>query len=196
MEDRSGLESAVIEPLLVTLLPFLFLVVLFGGGLRLRRKNIDMDGEPPINRTIFYVSKYSIMLLWAAMILQAWGIDLSLLDTGKALKWLALGLWTCGFAVMFIGRFGLGDSFRIGAARESTSLRVAGLFRFSRNPMYVGVYATLLASVLYTANPIVFLLAVFVIAVHHRIVRAEEQHLSGVFGQEYTAYCACVRRYL
>jgi protein-S-isoprenylcysteine O-methyltransferase Ste14 len=97
---------------------------------------------------------------------------------------------------MFVGRLGLGDSFRIGSAKESTCLRVGGLFRFSRNPMYVGVYSTLIASALYTASPIVLFLAVFIIGVHHCIVRAEERHLSGAFGQEYTSYCTRVRRYL
>jgi len=193
LEDRG---TAVIEPLFVTIPPVLFLAVLFGGGQLLRRRNIDMDGKPPINRTPYYLSKYSIIVLWAAMVIQGWGIDLSLLAIPPAVKWLSLFLWGWGFALLLTGRLGLGDSFRIGSAKESTTLRVHGLFRFSRNPMYVGMFSTLLASALYTANPIVLVLALFIIWVHHAIVRAEEQHLRNVFGQEYTTYCARVRRYL
>jgi len=66
----------------------------------------------------------------------------------------------------------------------------------SRNPMYVGVYLTIIASALYTTNPLVILLGVFVIAVHHRIVLAEEKHLRNMFGREYSEYCSCVRQYL
>jgi protein-S-isoprenylcysteine O-methyltransferase Ste14 len=90
----------------------------------------------------------------------------------------------------------MGDSFRLGTAREDTSLRTDGLFRMSRNPMYVGVYLTITASALYTLNPIVVLLGVFVIAVHHRIVLAEEKHLRNVFGREYSEYCSRVRQYI
>jgi protein-S-isoprenylcysteine O-methyltransferase Ste14 len=75
-------------------------------------------------------------------------------------------------------------------------LPVGGLFQFSRNPMYLGVYATILAGVLYTLNPLVLLAGVFVVAVHHRIVLAEEQHLQKTFGAEYADYCRRVRRYL
>ena len=66
----------------------------------------------------------------------------------------------------------------------------------SRNPMYLGVYATLLASVLRTLNPVLLLLGAFIVAVHHRIVLAEEAHLHSAFGEEYAAYCRQVRRYL
>jgi len=37
---------------------------------------------------------------------------------------------------------------------------------------------------------------VFVIAVHHRIVLAEENHLRNVFGREYFEYCSRVRQYI
>ena len=36
----------------------------------------------------------------------------------------------------------------------------------------------------------------FVIAVHHRIVRAEEGHLRNVSGREYSAYCSRVKQYI
>ena len=81
-------------------------------------------------------------------------------------------------------------------AQENTRLKVDGLFQFSRNPMYLGVFATILARLLYTLNPVVLLAGVFVVAVHHRIVLAEEQHLQKAFGQEYADYCRRVRRYL
>jgi protein-S-isoprenylcysteine O-methyltransferase Ste14 len=184
------------EPMFVTLLPLAFLVVLFGSGEVFRRRNIDMDGDSPIGKPLFWSSKYLILLLWAAMVVHSWGIDLSLVSVPEPLGWTALCLWSAGFALLFIGRFGLGDSFRIGSPKERTSLTVVGLFRFSRNPMYLGVYATLLAPVLYTLNPLLVVLSVFVAGVHHRIVLAEERYLRTVFGEQYAEYCSRVRRYL
>jgi protein-S-isoprenylcysteine O-methyltransferase Ste14 len=170
----------MVESVVVTVFPVLFLILLFGTGALLRRRNIDMDGEPPIDRRIFYISKYTILVLWGAMVV----------------RWVSLVLWISGFSLLFVGRLGLADSFRIGSPKESTRLKVGGLFQFSRNPMYLGVYATLLASVLYTLNPVVLLAAIFVVAVHHRIVLAEERHLQKAFGEEYADYCRRVRRYL
>lgn len=186
----------MIETFVVTIFPTIFLIVLFGGGSLFRRKKIDQDGTAPINRTLFYASKYSILILWGAMVLQSWGINISPVEVPILVKWISLFLWIFGFLLLFIGRFGLGSSFRIGTPKESTNLRADGIYRFSRNPMYLGVYATVLASVLYTLNPVVLLLAVFVIAVHHKIVLAEEEHMRKVFGQEYVDYCRRVRRYL
>lgn len=186
----------MIESLSVTLLPVGFLIVLFGGGAFFRRRNIDMDGEPPIHRTLFYLSKYAILLLWAGMVLQSWRINLSFVTIPREAKWVALSLWTSGFILLFAGRLGLGEAFRIGSPHERTRLQVDGLFRFSRNPMYLGVYGTLLASVLYTLNPFLLFIGVFVAAVHHKIVLAEERYLRSIFGEQYSEYCRRVRRYL
>jgi protein-S-isoprenylcysteine O-methyltransferase Ste14 len=90
----------------------------------------------------------------------------------------------------------MGGSFRIGSPQEATDLKVDGLFRFSRNPMYVGVYSTILGASLYTSNPLILFLALFIILVHHKIVLAEEHFLQNVFGSEYAQYCSRVRRYL
>jgi protein-S-isoprenylcysteine O-methyltransferase Ste14 len=191
-----GEQLAMIEAFVVTIFPAIFLVILFGGGFLFKRQRIDMDGAAPINGTLFYTSKYSIIALWAAMVLQSWSISISLVKVIAPIRWISLFLWLIGFILLFLGRFGLGSSFRLGIPRESTRLRVDGLYRFSRNPMYLGVYATLLAAVLYTLNPIVLLLAVFVIAVHHKIVLAEEEHMREAFGQEYVDYSRHVRRYI
>lgn len=186
----------MIEAALVTILPAGFLIILFGGGALFLRRKIEQDGTAPINRAVFYTSKYSILAVWGAMVLQSWGFSLSFAEVPHILQIAALGLWGFGFLLMYIGRFRLGDSFRLGNAKESTELRTDGLFRLSRNPMYVGVFATIAASSLYTLNPVVILLGAFVVAVHHAIVLAEEKHLLDVFGREYAEYCGRVGRYV
>ena len=186
----------MVEALVVTLFPVAFLAVLFTGGELFRRRQIDMDGDAPIERTLFYGSKYLIVVLWLAMVLDCWGIKVSFFHGPASLKRAAVCVWAIGFILLFIGRFGLGSSFRIGQPKESTRLRVDGLFRVSRNPMYLGVYSTLPASVLHTLNPVLLLCGAFIVAVHHRIVLAEETYLRTAFGREYEEYCRRVRRYL
>ena len=186
----------MIEAALVTILPAGFLIVLFGGGAIFKKRKIEQDGQAPINRTLFYTSKYSILVLWGAMVVQSWGISISIVDVPRALQLIALLFWVCGFVSMYLGRFNLGDSFRLGTPKENTAIRTDGLFRLSRNPMYVGVYATIIAASLYTLNPVVLLLGAFVAAVHHSIVLAEETHMQRVFGREYGEYRRRVRRYI
>lgn len=186
----------MIEPIVVTVFPVVFLVVLFGGGALWRRRGIDMGGVAPIDKRLFLFSKYLMIALWGTMVVQSWGIRLSFLEVPGWLRGVCLVLWVGGFMGLFLGRLGLADSFRIGSPRENTRLKVGGLFRFSRNPMYVSVYTILLACALYTLNPLVLAGGAFVVVVHHRIVLAEEQHLQKAFGAEYAAYCGRVRRYL
>jgi protein-S-isoprenylcysteine O-methyltransferase Ste14 len=186
----------MIEAVLVTIFPVGFLMVLFGGGAFFLKRKIEQDGEAPINRTLFYASKYSILVLWGAMVVQSWGIRISIVEVPRALQLIALLLWVSGFALLYLGRFTMGDSFRLGTPKEDTSLKVDGLFRLSRNPMYVGMYATMTASALYTLSPVVILLAVFVIAIHHTIVLAEEVHMQKVFGRKYLDYYCRVQRYI
>lgn len=186
----------MIEALLVTLFPVVFMILLVGGGEVFRRKKIEQGGEAPINKTLFATSKYSILVVWGAAVLQSWGIGLSVLEVPAVVTGIALAVWAVGFTFLFLGRFGLGSSFRLGTPKESTDLRTSGLYGVSRNPMYVGMYATVLASALYTMNPLVWVLGAFVVAVHHRIVLAEEEHMRTAFGREYDEYCRRVGRYI
>jgi protein-S-isoprenylcysteine O-methyltransferase Ste14 len=198
VESEVGPEGRLkmLKPLTITVFPALFLIVLFGGGILFRCKQIDMGGKAPIDSTLFHASKYAIVLLWAAMVASSWGAPLSFFEVPGALRGAAVLLWAAGYLLLLIGRFGMGNSFRIGSPREPTGLKVNGLFAWSRNPMYIGVYATLLAVVLYTLNPILLVVALFVMTVHHRIVLAEERYLTSSFGSEYADYCRRVRRYL
>lgn len=186
----------MLESLAVSALPVLFLIVLYGGEALLRRQKIDPTGEPPLGKTLFSCCKYAIVIPWGAMVLRSWGPGLALGERPVLLKWAALVLWVLGFALLFAGRFSLGNTFRTGIAREETRLEHDGIFRHSRNPMYLGIYATLLSACLYTLNPIVMAVGIFIVAIHHKIVLSEERHLRVVFGAAYEEYCRRVRRYL
>ena len=180
----------------ITFCLLVFAVLFIATSITFRRQNIDMDGEPPIPRRIFYLSKYAILILWVAMAAQSWGVRLSFVPVPDAVRWTACAVWTAGFVLLLVGLHRLGKSLRVGSPKEATTLKTDGIYRFSRNPMYVGVYLTVIAATLYTLNPIALALAVFVIAVHHRIVLAEERFLAGAFGSAYQDYCRGVRRYL
>jgi len=103
----------MIESLVVTLLPLGFLIVLFGGGELFRRRNINMDGDPPIGKVLFLSSKYLIFVLWTATVVHSWGVNLSFLKVPELSRWLALSLWVQDLLCCSLGdldleiRFGL-----------------------------------------------------------------------------------------
>lgn len=184
------------EPPTVAVFPVMFMAVLAAARVSLRRRNIAMEGRPPINKNIFLLSKFAMLIPWTAMLLQGFEVDLSPVRVPPLLKWISLGLWVSGWGLLFAGRIGLGSSFRVGCPEEETKLRTGGIFRFSRNPMYFGLDATLLAAALYTLNPLILLVGAGIAAVHHRIILAEEECLRKMFGREYEEYCGRVGRYL
>jgi protein-S-isoprenylcysteine O-methyltransferase Ste14 len=72
-----------------------------------------------------------------------------------------------------------------------------GPYRFSRNPMYVGLTLLYLglSFVVNAAWPIVVLPVVLIVLATY-VVRREETHLREAFGPDYDTYCAGVRRWL
>ncbi len=101
-----------------------------------------------------------------------------------------------GLLLLLGGITALGRSLRVGLPAAPAELRTSGVYRYTRNPMYVGGVLMCFAAVLWTANPVVAALAVVAALVHHRIVLAEERYLAAEFGEEWTGYSRRVRRYL
>lgn len=76
-------------------------------------------------------------------------------------------------------------------------LVTGGLYRFSRNPMYLGLLLILAGWGIWLGNPAnIVLLAVYVAVITQFQIRPEEAALHRKFGQPYAAYCARVRRWL
>lgn len=72
----------------------------------------------------------------------------------------------------------------------------SGLFRVSRNPMYVSYLFVLLGIAALAASPAMLALALGFQAAGHRLVLAEERWCRKRFGDPYEAYTGRTRRYL
>jgi protein-S-isoprenylcysteine O-methyltransferase Ste14 len=82
-------------------------------------------------------------------------------------------------------------------ASLASSLVVQGVYRHTRNPMYLGLLLTLLAWAVLLANPFAVLwVAVFVLYITRFQIIPEERVLGALFGAEYEAYKARVRRWM
>jgi protein-S-isoprenylcysteine O-methyltransferase Ste14 len=82
-------------------------------------------------------------------------------------------------------------------ASAASSLVTSGVYRFTRNPMYLGLLLTLLAWAVILINPLaVLFIPIFVLYINRFQIKPEEQVLSSLFGAEYTAYKGQVRRWL
>lgn len=103
-----------------------------------------------------------------------------------------------GGAVFAASVIRMGDSWRAGVpAHDKTALITSGIYRFSRNPAFLGfdmVYIGIL--LMFFSWPLMAVSAFAALMLHLQIVNVEEEHLLIEFGGEYLAYCQTVRRYI
>ncbi|PFG10699.1 methyltransferase family protein [Marinobacter sp. LV10MA510-1] len=79
---------------------------------------------------------------------------------------------------------------------QSVSLVVRGVYRISRNPMYVGFLLVLIAWGIFLSNlASLVLLSAFVIYMNRFQIVPEERHMREKFGEAYRQYEAEVRRW-
>ena len=83
------------------------------------------------------------------------------------------------------------------APQRSTSVVSTGVYRFTRNPMYLGLVFLLLAWAVYQSSAWALLgVPVFMAYITRFQIKPEESVLAARFGKSYTDYCARVRRWL
>lgn len=81
--------------------------------------------------------------------------------------------------------------------RPAATLVVSGPYRFTRNPMYVGLALLTVAFALFLNTWWIVLLLVSVLLIMQRfVIMPEERYLRRRFGAEYEAYMRRVRRWL
>jgi protein-S-isoprenylcysteine O-methyltransferase Ste14 len=117
----------------------------------------------------------------------------------SAWRWAGLALIAAGtFLLLWCVRdFYVAGKGTLAPWSPPRNLVVTGLYRFSRNPMYVAVSIVLLGwAVWYTSSGLLLYAVIVAIAFQLRIIFYEEPYLETAFGHEWLEYRRRVRRWL
>ena len=80
---------------------------------------------------------------------------------------------------------------------ESTTLVTSGLYKYTRNPMYLGMALLVLGAAVFFGSVTALLgPLVFCVAIQQLFICPEEARMQGWFGEDYDNYCKKVRRWI
>ena len=112
-------------------------------------------------------------------------------------SWTGVVLCLAGLVLLFLSLVSFGKSFRVGIDPDRPDkLVTAGVFAFSRNPIYVAFGSVLVGEFLLFSNWILLVYTAAAVWLFHRQVLREEEYMRNYYSEQYSAYCGRVRRYL
>ena len=80
---------------------------------------------------------------------------------------------------------------------ETTALVTAGMYRYSRNPMYLGLVLLTLAATMFFGTWLgIVIIVAFIFLLNFLQIIPEEEALLDIFGEEYVEYKKKVRRWI
>ena len=102
-----------------------------------------------------------------------------------------------GDAIFLLSVLCMKDSWRAGIPdKDKTELVTTGIYRFSRNPAFLGFDLMYVGVLLLYGNLLTLGFSVFAIVMLHLQILQEERYLVNTFGALYQEYCRHVSRYL
>lgn len=91
----------------------------------------------------------------------------------------------------------MGESWRIGIDTDNkTKLVQTGVYRVSRNPIFLGMMVTLFGLFLVIPNAVTLLIFVLIVVLINIQVRLEEEYLKSSHGEDYVRYQRTVGRWI
>jgi protein-S-isoprenylcysteine O-methyltransferase Ste14 len=111
------------------------------------------------------------------------------------LAWIGIPLMVLGVGIT-IYAMDLFRTFSRWVGNRTPGLQTGGLYRYSRNPQFVGYGLLILGCVLAWWNTWAWLGMLSYCILVYGVARVEEEHLTRVYGETYREYCARVPRFL
>ena len=112
--------------------------------------------------------------------------------------WLGAVIFTAGFTIMLcaVRLFGRHQT-PVRHSEQPAAVVTEGLYRFTRNPMYVGVLLFLIGiGITIGTWPFVIVPVAMFLILHFYFIPWEEKTMEKLFGEQYLAYKKRVRRWL
>ncbi|MDP3860009.1 MAG: isoprenylcysteine carboxylmethyltransferase family protein [Phaeovulum sp.] len=150
----------------------------------MRRDVLDWLDLPPVWLAVFAATGWGAGQLWPVALPWGGWIGGGLVAAGVVLMTLAVAQML-GLRTTFIPR------------RDPSALVTEGVFRLSRNPIYLAD-ALVLAGLLIAWQAVwaLPLVAAFMAFIAHRFIRGEEARIAARFGAAWQDYAARTRRWL
>lgn len=113
------------------------------------------------------------------------------------LQHVGFGLGLTSFVWIIVAQKQMASSWRIGINyNEKTELMKTGLFRVSRNPIFLGVIVSYIGTFLIIPNALSFGVMLLTYTTLQIQVRLEEEYLKEIHGSSYIEYANSVRRWI
>lgn len=157
---------------------------------------MEVTGKPTVNPLLFVGGKTAGYFTWIIFVFSLTVYPGLKQDIDPIFDYAAYLFFAIGMIFILFSSFALGRSIRIGLPTRETILKTGGIYKFSRNPMYIGVHLVTLAAMLITLKWWVIVPGIISFYTYHRIILGEEKFLEERFGSEYLKYQQKVRRYL
>jgi protein-S-isoprenylcysteine O-methyltransferase Ste14 len=157
---------------------------------------MEVTGKPTVNPVLFVGGKIAGYFTWIILTLALTGASELRQNFEELFDYASYLALSSGAVFILFSSFTLGRSISIGLPTQDTVLQTRGIYRLSRNPMYVGVHLVTLAAMLITLKWWVILPGLISFYTYHQIVLGEEKFLEGRFGSDYLSYKQKIRRYI
>lgn len=149
---------------------------------------LDTRIPPPVVALIIALLMWNASAWWTVLEVPTWRMPLLLLLVAVGAAFDLSGLWAFHRARTTVNPMKPG---------KTSSIVTNGVYRITRNPMYVGMALFLCAGAVMLWSPLALLgPLVFVVYISRFQIEPEERVLRERFGEVYADYCARVRRWL
>ena len=151
------------------------------------KDNAGVVAPPPLIFLTGLLAGGAITYFYPLLFLPKW------IGIGAGLVPIAAGLW-----MILSAFFGFQKAKTdVKPWKPTTAIVAEGFYRYTRNPMYVGM-ALIYLGVTFAINSIWFLpfLLIVLLVMHYGVILREEKYLEKKFGESYMNYKSQVRRWI
>jgi len=135
----------------------------------------------------------AVAAVWHPALVDAQRVFVS----STALTWLGAALMIAGTVLMVVAQLDMGASWRVGLDDTTRpGLVIGGLYRISRNPIYVALLIVLAGYALLLPTWLSFGMLIATAVTVRNQAREEEAHLLRLYGDAYAAYARRVGRFV
>lgn len=185
------LIRALVIMILFYAIYFIKMIIQKRQGIKTRQLGRRKEKKVRIVEIIMSIATFTIVPVQLVSII----FDRNLLPDSLRIAGSVIGL--IGDFIFLIAVVTMRDSWRAGIpAEDKTTLISNGIYKYSRNPAFLGFDLMYIGILLMYFNIVLFVFTIWVVVMLHLQILQEESFLTVVFGDEYIMYKEHTLRYL